>query len=652
MSLQIAQHRLFLAAVLIIAVFAVWLRLRDIGFEAIWLDEACTIIITDGGPATALHFSARDSTPPLYFLGLVGWRALTPGTDGWMRGFSALWSLAGAALLFGFALRAGGRRAALAALLLVAVNPLDIVFAQELRMYSQAAALATAAWWCLWEWLRAEDRQARAAWWILYAVCSWALLMTHYVGIAVLLAQGCWALWLLGRAGDWRRAAHYAGAGLAVAALFLPWYAVVHAALGGFNTGNIGWMKLPPWYYYANFLWLEFFWGHVAPNHGRFWWISLPLSLAALAWYARASRQRPADGAASAATEPPVLWMLGGPVLVALVLNYAYRPVYARERFALFVLPGFLLAVALAAARTRRTRAAAAALCVLGGAMLWGSVVQGNTRQKIDWREFGRIWNTQGPPAAVAFFPFYLNAPVSHVLGRVTNSIPMKELGGLRDKPDGRPVWALVMPSYRTGAPPAEQEYYRAVHGLGVARTLVRMEGLEIREIIPGRFPVPDEHKGRFDRWFEPVETPGLVEGFEESNRFDGLEKDADGREFRWSRPVASLHLPFADRMTTVVVCLEMPPPVPSGYQPDLAISLERQTPGQDPDSGEGVTELRVGKYTQGQVEAVMPVPQGPGELVLRWTIRGVNLKREGVSNDNRDLGLKIRWIAGAGPRG
>ena len=106
------------------------LRLVRIGHEALWFDEAASLRLVASTLGDVFRRTASDSTPALYFLGLHAWRELVPDTDGWLRAYSLLWSMAGLAVLGGFVLRIAGRRAAIAAVALAAVNPQDVYFAQ------------------------------------------------------------------------------------------------------------------------------------------------------------------------------------------------------------------------------------------------------------------------------------------------------------------------------------------------------------------------------------------------------------------------------------------------------------------------------------------------------------------------------------------
>ena len=485
-------------AVLVPALMAlmVVVRLAGITRESIWLDEAGSLRASQHGLAFVFTATARDTTPPLYFLGMHAWLSLLPATDAVIRGFSVLWSLAGGCALWGLARATGGRAAGLVALALLVVNPLDIYYAQEARMYAQAGAVATASSLLLWLWLRARADRRRGRWLgVAYASCAAALILTHYVGIAVLLAQGAFALALLAARRDARGAAGYCALALLCAALFLPWLAFVLLREGGLNTANFGWIRIPSAADHISYLWRDFFWGMSAA--GNKWW---PLSLAALASAGivcavdtarRAQTTVLHSGRWRRADILFLAWLVVGPALAAALLSWVYRPIYFRPRFSMLLLPPFLALCAVLLSRLGVPTIRAAAATILCAIMAWGSWSQFHTTTKTDWRELARAWRDKGPPGSIFFFPAYDYAPAMHYIRPpvpiVTRDSLARERAEMRESiasRAGQTVWICSRPDY-TPAEPADAEYRDWLRGLGPVeavpvRTNLRLESVRI----------------------------------------------------------------------------------------------------------------------------------------------------------------------------
>ena len=478
------------------ALLALMLVVRLVGItrESIWLDEACSIRSSQHGLAFVFTSNARDSTPPLYFLGLHLWLRVLPGTDTAIRGFSVLWSLAGGVALWGLARAIGGRAAGLLALALLAVNPLDIYYAQEARMYAPAAALATASSLLLWLWLQARA-DGRPAWrtGAAYSACAAALILTHYVGIAVLLAQGVFALALCAVRRDARAAAQYCAFALLCSALFAPWLAFVLLGEGALNTANFGWIRIPSAADHISYLWRDFFWGMGAA--GGTWW---PLSLAALVSMGIVCV---ADTVRRAQTTPPdhgrwsrvdilfLAWLVVGPALVAALLSWVYRPIYFRPRFSMLLLHPFLALCAVLLSRLGVPALKIAAATVLCAIMAWGSWSQFHTVTKTDWRELALAWRGKGPPDGIFFFPAYDYAPAMHYISPpvpiVTRDSLARERVQMREsiaKRAGQTVWICSRPDY-TAPSPADAEYRDWLRGLGTVETVPVRANLEVESV-------------------------------------------------------------------------------------------------------------------------------------------------------------------------
>ncbi|MBM3334338.1 glycosyltransferase family 39 protein, partial [Candidatus Sumerlaeota bacterium] len=252
---------------IVVAVFALALALRacGIGKESFWHDEACSVGYSDNSIAEVLEDSARDVHPPLYYIGLHYWRRLCGDSDVRIRAYSLPLSLLGLLAVFLLAFDIGGWRAGLIALVLGAVNPLSIYFAQEARMYSQGPALCALGSWCLWRWMAAASSPPRPRAWLPWAVaytfCASGALLTHYLSALVLTAQGLFALVWFGWRRQWLSFASYGISTLAVVVVFLPWFSYLMQFRPTLYHTGLDWIKAPPFREYYCFLGREFFWG-------------------------------------------------------------------------------------------------------------------------------------------------------------------------------------------------------------------------------------------------------------------------------------------------------------------------------------------------------------------------------------------------------
>jgi hypothetical protein len=240
--LALSRHKpwLFLTLILLLAG---GLRLYRIDAQSFWNDEGNSARLAERSVALILKGAEGDIHPPGYYLALHYWRALLGHSETALRGLSALCSVA--LVAFTFLL---GRRlfedevVGLLAAALVAVNPFQVYYAQEARMYAALALWATASTWALAAWLAGVRRWPLVAYVLLAAAGLW----THYAFPFVLLAQNLGlGLWLLvgrasgrGRGEAGRRALAWALAQGAMVVLYLPWLPTAWHQVTSWSSGR------------------------------------------------------------------------------------------------------------------------------------------------------------------------------------------------------------------------------------------------------------------------------------------------------------------------------------------------------------------------------------------------------------------------------
>jgi len=241
---------LLLTALLLLA-FA--LRVYRLDAQSLWYDEAVTAHVTGQRLAELTRWTADDIQPPLYYYIVAGWTRLAGRGEWALRFPSAFFGTLTAALLWSAARRLfpGQRAAARAGLLLFALSPLHVYFAQEARMYTLLTFLGLLAGYAL----LAATRPGRAAgfgwssaarWWGVFVAAAVATLYTHYFGVTLLAAYAlCWALAWVRRASRraswpqaWRQAVIAVVGAAAILALYLPWLPVM---LGRYRIDRSYW---------------------------------------------------------------------------------------------------------------------------------------------------------------------------------------------------------------------------------------------------------------------------------------------------------------------------------------------------------------------------------------------------------------------------
>ncbi|MBI2864830.1 MAG: glycosyltransferase family 39 protein [Chloroflexi bacterium] len=170
------------------------LRLLDLGGRNTWYDEISSILFAEKDLATIVRATAADTMPPLYYFLLHFWLLL--GNNLWVaRSLSVLLSVGTIVVAFAIGRRLFGARVALIASLLVALNPFQIYYGQEVRMYSLLALSQLLAIYFL---LRCLDSSSFGNW-TGFALSQSVAMYTHnaaFLSLATLdvLALGIW--WL------------------------------------------------------------------------------------------------------------------------------------------------------------------------------------------------------------------------------------------------------------------------------------------------------------------------------------------------------------------------------------------------------------------------------------------------------------------------
>lgn len=222
-----------LAAVMLASGVGLWLRVRELSFQALWWDEGISIFWAHSNLAsltTAKDFRLGPHLP-LYFIILRLWiQALGDGVEQ-VRLLSALVGAIAVPLSYWVGRLIFGRLSGVIAAFLVAWSPILIFYSQETRMYSltPVIALASVGVTVFLSQLAAQETQnfaprALVLWtsWIVLVVAGMYL---HYALAPLFLAEFCVLCW------SWMRASLRGGAPRLLPSWTAPWIAATCSGL-------------------------------------------------------------------------------------------------------------------------------------------------------------------------------------------------------------------------------------------------------------------------------------------------------------------------------------------------------------------------------------------------------------------------------------
>jgi 4-amino-4-deoxy-L-arabinose transferase-like glycosyltransferase len=246
-----------IAAILLVALVV---RCYGLTYHSLWFDEVMSAFWA-AKPAGEIWRAGlalvQDKHPPLYYLALHFWTALFGPGDVAVRSLGVLIGALAVLPAYGIGKIFGGRRAAAAGALLIALNPFLVWYSQEARMFMPATTCALAGLWGILQItnskLQIADRRR-----LLFAICNLfiaiagltAALYTYLFSAFLLPVAAAWVMW------EWRRNRRQAGAGgrlaLGMAALavvtllFLPLARAAWQVSGGEATPGQPFMAMAP----------------------------------------------------------------------------------------------------------------------------------------------------------------------------------------------------------------------------------------------------------------------------------------------------------------------------------------------------------------------------------------------------------------------
>ena len=234
-----SRSRWILVALLLIILLATGLRAYRLDAQSLWYDEGSSLVNAQRTPAQIWRASAADIHPPGYYLALAGWTRLSGQSEIALRAMSLLFGVLLIPVTYALGRRLFNPTVGLLSALLLSINPFQIYYSQETRMYALLALLSGLSLWLFLHWLDAVSSQSKTWPSLLALVLVNALgLYTHYFFPFFLIIQSLafltWWLWESGQQRRLRLIANWAGANIASILIYLPWLPTAFAQLSGY----------------------------------------------------------------------------------------------------------------------------------------------------------------------------------------------------------------------------------------------------------------------------------------------------------------------------------------------------------------------------------------------------------------------------------
>lgn len=407
-----------------------------LGAKSFWHDEAFTALMVELPFDRFVEVTAgRELNQALYYLILRPWTAVFGAGEVALRSLSVLGAMAAVALVVVLGRRLVGGRAAMAAGVVLAVNPFFVEYAQEARSYTLTLAALAGAGIAL---LRALEHPS-AARLGLYAVVAGLSVYVHFFAGLVVAAQ---MVGVVAARLPWRRLVP-AWVGIAVA------FAPVLAFLTVVDTDDVDTVARPT---------LGSALDVVATMAGGPALLVAMVSLGALAVAAVVAKGRHQGGVLVLAA-----WFLL-PVVATFVFSVAVKPMFL-DRFLIVVLPALVLLAGAGLARMPAVPAGLA-LTVVVALSVAGLVDWYDGDKQTDWRaasgyvvdhyQAGDAVSSVRPHVRTAF-DYYnrqaaepvapgavLSPPVEWQIGDLKADIPAFGAGSVaREAPHHPRVWAF-----------------------------------------------------------------------------------------------------------------------------------------------------------------------------------------------------------------
>lgn len=233
LSLQVPymqSRRVTQILIIFILILAIVTRFYNIDAHSMWNDEGNSARIAERSIDLILEGAAGDIHPPLYYLTLHVWRGVFGASEAALRALSSVFGVITVLMTFLLGRRLFDARVALLAATIAALNPFQIFYSQEARMYMMLAAIGVVSTYLLvrlldfWS-LKPRIYFVHRRYYVFYVSALAAGLYTHYAFPFIIVVHfavvAAWSLYRSGRA--LAHMANWFALALSAAVLFLPW---------------------------------------------------------------------------------------------------------------------------------------------------------------------------------------------------------------------------------------------------------------------------------------------------------------------------------------------------------------------------------------------------------------------------------------------
>ncbi len=180
---------------LIILVAGLFLRLYHNLDISLWHDEAFSALLIKYPWGEMFYRIGLDVHPPVYYVVLRLWSYAVGDSLLALRGFSVLFGLLTSLAGYAFVKTAfKSEKVAIVTALLIAINPFQIQYATEARMYTFGAFLVVLDAFILVKALQVSSRKKQAIYYFLFGLVSGLAILTHYYLLFTIAALCFYAL--------------------------------------------------------------------------------------------------------------------------------------------------------------------------------------------------------------------------------------------------------------------------------------------------------------------------------------------------------------------------------------------------------------------------------------------------------------------------
>jgi uncharacterized membrane protein len=285
------------AAVTVLLLAAFFLRVFRLDLQSATGDDAFSLMIAQHSLGEIVQLARHELHPPLFYFLLHLWQPLAGTSEFAGRYLAASFGLLAAVAVFKLGTALGARALGLAGLLLVALNPFLIDFAQQVRAYPQMVCLLALSAFFQWRILRRPTRLL----WLAYVAVTALALYSHLFAAFVLLAEDVVFL-LLALRRRFKDVGAWILSQLALGLAYLPWLAIDSAALQSYGNDMVRAASLPDM---AGALVPTFVSGLGSHASGREISLMLALVAAGLVLWKLLPSDKPREPAANKLPRPP-----------------------------------------------------------------------------------------------------------------------------------------------------------------------------------------------------------------------------------------------------------------------------------------------------------------------------------------------------------